>query len=104
MDAGNGREALMEARADVAEGADALIVKPAGPYSDILWRVQEAVDVPVMAYQVSGEYAMICAAAQNGWIDEERIILESLLGLKRAGARSIITYFAEYLLEKRLVR
>ena len=104
MDPGNGREALLEARADVEEGCDAIIVKPAGPYSDIIWRVQEAVDVPIVAYQVSGEYSMICAAAQNGWIDQERIVLESLMGIKRAGARSIITYFSEYLLENRLVR
>ena len=104
MDPGNGREALLEACADLEEGCDALIVKPAGPYSDILWRVSCEALVPVIAYQVSGEFAMIRAAGLNGWIDEKRIVLESLLGLKRAGASSIITYFTEYLLEERFVR
>ena len=86
MDLANGGDALRE-------GADALIVKPAGPYSDILWRVRQACDVPLVAYQVSGEYSMIRAAGINGWIDEKRIAEESLLGLKRAGADRIITYF-----------
>ncbi|MBO4369650.1 MAG: porphobilinogen synthase, partial [Desulfovibrio sp.] len=104
MDSGNAREAFLEAASDLEEGADALIVKPAGPYSDILWRVREAFDVPVVAYQVSGEYAMIRAAGQNGWINEDAVILESLLSLKRAGAGSIITYFAESLLEKGIPR
>ena len=104
MDPANGRDALREAQADLDEGADALIVKPAGPYSDILWRVRQAVDVPLVAYQVSGEYALICAAAENGWIEKRRIVEESLVGLKRAGADRIITYFAEYLLEEGIVR
>jgi porphobilinogen synthase len=104
MDPGNAREALVEARADIAEGADAIIVKPAGPYSDIIHRVRQAVDVPLCAYQVSGEYAMLRAAGINGWIDEKTAILESLLGLKRAGADMIITYFAEELLKQKLVR
>ncbi|MDR2574109.1 MAG: porphobilinogen synthase [Desulfovibrio sp.] len=104
MDPGNAREALIEARADIAEGADALIVKPAGPYADILHRVRQAFDVPVCAYQVSGEYAMLRAAGINGWIDEKAALLESLLGFKRAGADMIITYFAEELLKQKLVR
>lgn len=104
MDPGNAREALLEARADLAEGADMLIVKPAGPYADILRAVRDAVDVPVAAYQVSGEYSMIRAAGLNGWIDERAVMLESLLGLKRAGADMLITYFAETLLREGLAR
>ncbi|MBQ7585341.1 MAG: porphobilinogen synthase [Desulfovibrionaceae bacterium] len=104
MDMGNAREALLEAKADLEEGADALIVKPGMPYSDILTKVYAACQVPVLSYQVSGEYSMIRAAGLNGWIDEPRIILESLISLKRAGASSIITYFTEYLLEHKLVR
>lgn len=104
MDPGNWREAILEARADVEEGADALIVKPAGPYGDIIRLVREQVDVPLCAYQVSGEYSMIRAAGLNGWINEEAVMLESLLGLKRAGAKMLITYFSETLLEKGLVR
>ena len=104
MDPGNAREALIEARADLAEGADALIVKPAGPYGDIIRLVREHVEVPLCAYQVSGEYAMIRAAGLNGWIDERAVMLESLLGLKRAGADMIITYFAEEILRQRLAR
>ena len=104
MDPGNAHEALIEARADIAEGADALIVKPAGPYADILYRVREACDVPVCAYQVSGEYAMLRAAGMQGWVDEQAVMMESLLGLKRAGADMIITYFTEALLRQRLAR
>lgn len=104
MDPGNAREALLEARADVAEGADALIVKPAGPYADIIRMVRDAVDVPLCAYQVSGEYSMICAAGQNGWIDQRAVMMESLIGLKRAGADMLITYFAEDILRQGLVR
>ncbi len=104
MDPGNAREALLEALADLQEGADALIVKPAGPYSDILRTVREHVNVPLCAYQVSGEYAMIRAAGLNGWVDERAVMLESLLGLKRAGADMIITYFTETLLRDGLVR
>ncbi|MCR4666438.1 MAG: porphobilinogen synthase [Desulfovibrio sp.] len=104
MDPGNAREAMIEAMSDIEEGCDALIVKPAGPYGDILSMVSAAVDVPVMAYQVSGEYSMIRAAALNGWINEDAVILESLTGLKRAGARAIISYFTESLLEKDVLR
>ncbi|MBQ7738047.1 MAG: porphobilinogen synthase [Desulfovibrionaceae bacterium] len=104
MDPGNSREALLEAKADLDEGADGLIVKPGSPYSDILTKVRAACDVPIFSYQVSGEYAMIRAAGLNGWINEEQVILESLISLKRAGASGIITYFAEYLLEQKLVR
>ena len=104
MDPANAREALIEALADLDEGADALIVKPAGPYSDILRLVREHVNVPLCAYQVSGEYSLIRAAGLNGWIDERAVMLESLTGLKRAGADMLITYFTETLLKERLVR
>ena len=104
MDPANAREALREAYADLEEGADALIVKPAGPYADIIRLVRDHVDVPLCAYQVSGEYSMIRAAGLNGWIDEQAVMLESLMGLKRAGADMIITYFTETLLREKLAR
>jgi porphobilinogen synthase len=94
MDPGNGEEALREVRADIEEGADAVMVKPAGPYLDIVSRVKQETGYPVAAYQVSGEYAMICAAAERGWIEKERVMMESLLGIRRAGADFIVTYFA----------
>ena len=94
MDPGNAEEALREVRADIAEGADAVMVKPAGPYLDIVSRVKMETGYPVAAYQVSGEYAMICAAAERGWIDKDRVMMESLLGIRRAGADFIVTYFA----------
>ncbi|GGK99433.1 delta-aminolevulinic acid dehydratase [Sphaerisporangium melleum] len=87
-------EALREVRLDLAEGADAVMVKPALPYLDILRQVRDSVDVPVAAYQVSGEYAMVEAAAANGWVDRERIIMESLIAIRRAGADMILTYWA----------
>ena len=87
-------EALREVRFDLDEGADAVMVKPAGPYLDVVRAVRDEVDVPVAAYQVSGEYAMVEAAAANGWIDRERVILESLLGIRRAGADILLTYWA----------
>jgi len=102
MDPGNAREGLREAAADLAEGADILMVKPAGSYGDMIRLLADAFDVPVAAYQVSGEYSMIKAAGQRGWINEEDAILESLIGVKRAGAALILTYFAEELLKKRL--
>ena len=104
MDPANAREALREAYADLDEGADALIVKPAGPYADIIRLVRDHVDVPLCAYQVSGEYSMIRAAGINGWVDERAVMLESLMGLKRAGADTIITYFTETLLAQKLAR
>ena len=94
MDSANTEEALREVALDIAEGADMVMVKPGMPYLDIVSRVVEAFNMPTFAFQVSGEYAMIMAAAQNGWIDEERAILESLGAFKRAGAAGIITYFA----------
>ena len=94
MDPANSDEALREVMADIEEGADAIMVKPAGPYLDVIARVKEATGYPVSAYQVSGEYAMICAAAERGWIDRERVMMESLLGIRRAGADFIVTYFA----------
>lgn len=103
MDPGNRREALREAAADVEEGADILIVKPAGPYLDIIREVRDNFDLPVAAYQVSGEYALIRAAGQRGWVDENAVVLESLLGIKRAGADLIITYFAQDLLAQGLL-
>ncbi len=94
MDSANADEALREVMADIDEGADAVMVKPAGPYLDVIARVKEATGYPVAAYQVSGEYSMICAAAKNGWIDRSRVMMESLLGIRRAGADFILTYFA----------
>lgn len=94
MDPPNVREALIEVEQDLAEGADMVMVKPAGPYLDVISAVRSAVDVPVAAYQVSGEYSMIEAAAANGWIDGDRVMLESLTGIARAGAQIILTYFA----------
>ncbi len=94
MDPGNVREALKEAALDVDQGADMLMVKPAMPYLDVLRRVKDKVDVPVCAYQVSGEYSMIVGAARNGWIDGERAMRESLTCIKRAGADFILTYYA----------
>jgi len=94
MDAANAREALREAELDYAEGADFLMVKPALPYLDILKTVRDRFDLPIVAYHVSGEYAMIKAAAEKGWLDEERVMLETLTSIKRAGADIIITYYA----------
>jgi porphobilinogen synthase len=95
MDPANGREALRELALDFEEGADMLMVKPAGPYLDIIAAARSRYDLPIAAYQVSGEFAMIKAAAQQGWIDERRAALESLIGIKRAGANLIITYYAK---------
>ncbi len=95
MDPANAREAIREAQLDVAEGADILMVKPAGPYLDIISRLRAEVRLPIAAYQVSGEYLMIKSAAAAGWIDEKRVILESLTGIRRAGADMILTYFAK---------
>jgi len=95
MDPGNAREALKEIELDIAEGADMLMVKPALSYMDIIWRVKEASNLPVAAYNVSGEYAMVKAAALNGWIDEQRVVLETLTSFKRAGADLILTYHAK---------
>ncbi|MFJ4440100.1 porphobilinogen synthase [Streptomyces sp. NPDC088923] len=94
QDPANLRESLRELALDLQEGADMVMVKPAGPYLDVLAKVAESVDVPVVAYQISGEYAMIEAAAQRGWIDREAAIRESLVGIRRAGARSVLTYWA----------
>jgi porphobilinogen synthase len=95
MDPANAREAMREVRLDVQEGADIIMVKPALPYLDIIRSVREEFDLPVGAYNVSGEYAMIKAAAQQGWIDGERAMMEVLTAIKRAGADLIITYFAK---------
>jgi porphobilinogen synthase len=94
MDPGNADEAMREVLTDIEEGADAVMVKPAGPYLDIVSRVKRETGYPVAAYQVSGEYAMICAAAERGWVDRDRVMMESLLGIRRAGADLIVTYFA----------
>jgi porphobilinogen synthase len=94
MDPANAREALREVLLDVQEGADLVMVKPAGPYLDVIRQVRDAVRVPVVAYQVSGEYSLIKAAAERGWIDERAAILETLTGIRRAGADLIISYFA----------
>ena len=94
MDPANGREALREAALDEEEGADVLLVKPAGPYLDVIRAVRESTRRPVAAYQVSGEYAALMAAAANGWLDERKVALESLLSIRRAGADLIVTYWA----------
>ena len=94
MDPANSDEALREVALDLAEGADLVMVKPGLPYLDMVWRVKQTFAVPTCVYQVSGEYAMLTAAVQNGWLDRERCVLESLLAFKRAGADAILTYFA----------
>lgn len=94
MDPANGDEAIREVGLDISEGADLVMVKPGMPYLDIIYRVKEAFGYPTYAYQVSGEYAMIKAAAQNGWLDHNSVMMESLIGFKRAGADGILTYFA----------
>jgi len=95
MDPGNAREALREVALDLEEGADIIMVKPALPYLDIIQRVRDRFDVPVAAYNVSGEYAMVKAAARNGWIDEKRVVLEIVTGIQRAGAEIILSYHAK---------
>ncbi len=95
IDPGNSDEAMHEVALDVEEGADIIMVKPAMPYLDIIFRVKKRFEMPTAAYQVSGEYSMIKAAAQNGWLDEKRVMHESLLSIKRAGADMILTYFAK---------
>ncbi len=100
MDPANSDEALREAELDIAEGADMLMVKPGLPYLDVLRRIKDAFGMPTFAYQVSGEYAMIAAAAQNGWIDGDKAMMESLIAFKRAGADGVLTYFAPRAAEK----
>jgi len=95
MDIANTNEAMREVESDIEEGADIVMVKPAGAYLDVIYRVKEKFGLPTAAYQVSGEFAMIKAAAQNGWIDGERVMMESLVAIKRAGADMILTYFAK---------
>jgi porphobilinogen synthase len=95
MDVANANEAIIEAELDIDEGADILMVKPAGAYLDIIYRVKQTFGMPTAAYQVSGEYSMIKAAGRLGWIDEERVMMESLVAIKRAGADIILTYFAK---------
>jgi porphobilinogen synthase len=95
MDSANGREAMREIELDLEEGADMIMVKPAGPYLDIIAKARERFDVPIAAYQVSGEYSTIIAAGRNGWIDCERMMMESLTSIARAGAGIILTYFSK---------
>jgi porphobilinogen synthase len=95
MDSANSREALKEVALDLEEGADMVMVKPALPYLDVIRQVRDEFDVPVAAYNVSGEYAMVKAAAQKGWLDEQRVVLEILTGIQRAGAGIILTYHAK---------
>jgi porphobilinogen synthase len=95
MDPGNSDEAMREIEDDIEEGADIIMVKPAGPYLDVIYRAKQKFGLPTAAYQVSGEFAMIKAAGRNGWIDEERVMMESLTAIKRAGADMILTYFAK---------
>jgi porphobilinogen synthase len=94
MDPANADEAVREARLDIEEGADMIMVKPGMPYLDILARLKAEFGMPTFAYQVSGEYAMLMAAARNGWLDGDRVMMESLMAFKRAGADGILTYFA----------
>ena len=95
MDPANTNEALHETRMDINEGADYVMVKPGLPYLDVVQRVSSEFQVPTFVYQVSGEYAMIKAASQNGWLDEKDVVLEALTGIKRAGGDAILTYYAE---------
>ena len=95
MDPANQREAIREIQLDIDEGADIVMVKPAMPYLDVIHRAKQEFDLPVAAYQVSGEFAMIVAAGQNGWVDQQRVMMESLTSIKRAGADLIVTYFAK---------
>ena len=95
MDPANAEEGVREAMYDIAEGADMVMVKPALPYLDVLYRVKSQTNFPTVAYNVSGEYSMVKAAAANGWIDEKRVVLELLTSIKRAGADMIITYHAK---------
>jgi porphobilinogen synthase len=100
MDPANTDEALHEVALDISEGADMVMVKPAMPYLDIIRRVKDEFGMPTFAYQVSGEYAMLCAAFEKGWLDADKIILESLTSIKRAGADGILTYFAKTAAER----
>jgi porphobilinogen synthase len=99
MDPANTDEALREAELDIREGADMIMIKPGMPYLDIVYRLKTEFQMPTFAYQVSGEYAMIMAAAQNGWLDGERAMLESIMAFKRAGADGVLTYFAPKIAE-----
>lgn len=100
MDPANAREAMHEVELDIDEGADVIMVKPAMPYLDIISRVKDEWQLPVAAYQVSGEFAMIKAASERGWLDHDRVMLESLIAIKRAGADMILTYFAKEVVDK----
>ncbi|MEU5344770.1 MULTISPECIES: porphobilinogen synthase [unclassified Streptomyces] len=100
QDPANVRESLRELALDLEEGADMVMVKPAGPYLDVLARVADVADVPVVAYQISGEYSMVEAAAEKGWIDRDQAILETLTGIKRAGAQNVLTYWASEVAQK----
>jgi porphobilinogen synthase len=95
MDPANGDEALHEIGLDLAEGADMVMVKPGMPYLDIIWRAKQAFGAPTFAYHVSGEYAMLKAASQNGWLDEQAVVMEAMVGFKRAGCDGVLTYYAE---------
>jgi porphobilinogen synthase len=100
MDPGNTNEALREVALDIEQGADMIMIKPGMPYLDIVQRVKDAFSMPTFAYQVSGEYAMIMAAANNGWLDGERAMIESLIAFKRAGCDGVLTYFAPRVAQK----
>ena len=95
MDYANQKDAISEVEMDINEGADIVMVKPALPYLDIIYRINQKFNIPIFAYQVSGEYSMIKAATRNNWLDEKKIVLETLTCIKRAGANAIITYFAK---------
>jgi len=95
MDPANGDEAMWEVALDLEEGADMVMVKPGMPYLDIVYRVKQEFGAPTYVYHVSGEYAMLKAAAQNGWLDEQQVVMEAMVGFKRAGADGILTYYAK---------
>ncbi len=99
MDPANSHEALHEIALDLAEGADMVMIKPGMPYLDIIYRIKQQFAVPTFAYQVSGEYAMLCAAEQNGWLNGDQAIFESLIAFKRAGADGILSYYAKRVAE-----
>jgi porphobilinogen synthase len=95
MDVANGDEALREVALDISEGADMVMVKPGLPYLDIVWRIKQAYAMPTFAYHVSGEYAMLKAACDNGWLDEKSAVMETMIAFKRAGCDGVLTYYAE---------
>jgi porphobilinogen synthase len=104
MDPANSDEAIREVGLDIDEGADMVMVKPGLPYLDIVYQIKQTFGLPTFSYHVSGEYAMLKAAAQNGWIDEQQVVLETLMSFKRAGADAVLTYYAKQALRQYLIQ